>query len=75
MKTKRFEIRKISPKLNDLPLETELQVVLVNSAKNQHGDTCLTPRLLTKKEIDVYFDGLVEELNGLRKRAKKLIDQ
>ncbi len=68
-----FDLHKVSPKKNELPFPSSVYLALKRPPQNEQGKLLLSPMLMSEKEIDDTFDMLINELQALRKKAKKSI--
>lgn len=71
--TNYFEIHKVSAKKDEPPFPSSVYLALKRPTQNEQGKLLLSPMLMSEKEIDDTFDMLINELQALRKKAKKSI--
>ena len=68
-----FELHKVSAKKDELPFHSFVYITLKRPPQNEQGKLFLSHMLMSEKEIDDTFDILINELQALRKKAKKSI--
>jgi hypothetical protein len=68
-----FELHKVSSKKDDPPFPSSVYLALKRPPQKEQGKLLLTPMLMSEKEIDDTFDMLINELQELKKKAKKSI--
>jgi hypothetical protein len=69
-----FSIFTVAPGKNDPPLPPYVRVYLYHSPdhyEDKEGRIVLSIKLMNEMEIDVAIDGLIQELEKNRKKAKK----
>jgi hypothetical protein len=68
---KYFELHIVSPKKNEPPFPSSVYIALKRPPQPEEGKLLLSPMLMSEREIDNTFDMLIDELQSLRKKAKK----
>lgn len=58
-------------KKGDLPNNQQLNIVLAEYTSSKNGQVYITNKMVTDKEIDYEIDCLINELEDIRKKAKK----
>lgn len=69
--TYRFDLRFISPKKGDPPFTPKCYLYVKHGGVDEKGAQAITPTDMTESEIDEQIDKLIDELETLRKKAKK----
>jgi hypothetical protein len=68
-----LDLKVMNPRQNEFPGPTIAQIYVKTYSKDDKGLVYITPQCVTFSEIDAQCDRLVNEIESIRRRSKKIL--